>query len=180
MNKARRKEIAAIVAELEGLKDRLETIASDEREAFDNMPESLQESERGQTGMTEMHKKGDKVTYIERWNAVGDFYTRDATVYSCGKKRMVLTDDVTGEEFGREMNPTSETVVPRAAATPALIAERMRTWRNDEIARLRHCLTINGGARYEENIRRTLAALESHMPTVSTYAGRLAELKAGR
>lgn len=55
MNKARRKELAQIVAKLEELealhmeiKKELEAVRDDEQEALDNLPESLQESERGE------------------------------------------------------------------------------------------------------------------------------------
>lgn len=66
MNKERRKAINAIYAELEtldgevsaavaplvakmaALMERIEEIKSDEEEAYENMPESLQEGERGQ------------------------------------------------------------------------------------------------------------------------------------
>lgn len=55
MNKIRRKELAHIVAKLETLealrleiKEELEAVMDEEQEAFDNLPESLQESERGQ------------------------------------------------------------------------------------------------------------------------------------
>ena len=55
MNKQRRKELADILAKLEELenlrseiKERLETVRAEEEEALDNLPESLQDSERGQ------------------------------------------------------------------------------------------------------------------------------------
>lgn len=55
MNKIRRKELARIVAKLEELEALREEIQSDleivmelEQDALDNMPESLQESERGE------------------------------------------------------------------------------------------------------------------------------------
>lgn len=48
MNNNRRKAINAIIDKLESLKDELETIQDEEQEYFDNMPESLQESERGE------------------------------------------------------------------------------------------------------------------------------------
>jgi transcriptional/translational regulatory protein YebC/TACO1 len=55
MNKIRRKELANIVAKLEELdalreeiRERLSDILDDEQECLDNMPESLQESERGE------------------------------------------------------------------------------------------------------------------------------------
>jgi hypothetical protein len=54
MNNERRKAIAAVVKQLEEFPDLdelqsdLQTIRDDEQEAFDNMPESLQQGERGQ------------------------------------------------------------------------------------------------------------------------------------
>jgi ATP-dependent helicase/DNAse subunit B len=55
MNKLRRKELTRIIEKLERLealrleiKDELEAVLEEEQEAFDNLPESLQESERGQ------------------------------------------------------------------------------------------------------------------------------------
>ena len=48
MNKARRKEIEALIDELEDLKSRIESVQSDEQDYFDNMPENLQSSERGE------------------------------------------------------------------------------------------------------------------------------------
>lgn len=55
MNKARRKNLETIIAKLEAIREPMGTIwndlrevADEEQEAYDNMPESLQESERGQ------------------------------------------------------------------------------------------------------------------------------------
>ena len=48
MNKDRRDRIAKIKEALEDLRGQIEDLQSEEREAFDNMPESLQQSERGQ------------------------------------------------------------------------------------------------------------------------------------
>ena len=48
MNKARRAEIAIAVEKLEDAKGLLESILEDEREAFDNLPESLQQGDRGE------------------------------------------------------------------------------------------------------------------------------------
>lgn len=48
MNKDRRKQIDAIFSALEDLKSQIETIASEERDAFDNMPEGLQQGDKGQ------------------------------------------------------------------------------------------------------------------------------------
>jgi len=48
MNKERRNEISKIMSELEELKSRIDDVLNEEQEAFDNMPESLQSSDRGQ------------------------------------------------------------------------------------------------------------------------------------
>lgn len=48
MNKIRRNALATVVAKLDEAYDLLEEIQSDEQDAYDNMPESLQESERGE------------------------------------------------------------------------------------------------------------------------------------
>ena len=47
MNKARRNKLGEIAEKLENLCADLEAVASEERECYDNLPESLQESERG-------------------------------------------------------------------------------------------------------------------------------------
>ena len=48
MNKQRRKEIEKIANELQELMERLQDLAEQEQEAYDNLPENLQESERGE------------------------------------------------------------------------------------------------------------------------------------
>ncbi len=53
MNNARRKQIADIIGklqeiDLESLASEVRELADEEQEAFDNMPEGLQQSERGQ------------------------------------------------------------------------------------------------------------------------------------
>lgn len=47
MNKSRRRALEEIANKVEELRDRLQGILEEEQEAYDNMPESLQESERG-------------------------------------------------------------------------------------------------------------------------------------
>lgn len=54
MNKQRRKEIEKIVMELndaklklEKLRERIETVLDEEQDAFENLPEGIQDSERG-------------------------------------------------------------------------------------------------------------------------------------
>ncbi len=48
MNKQRRAELGRLDTRLEELRADLETIKDDEQSAFDQMPESLQNGERGQ------------------------------------------------------------------------------------------------------------------------------------
>ena len=48
MNKLRRKQLSEIQDKMAELRDMIEVVLSDEQEAFDNLPESLQESERGE------------------------------------------------------------------------------------------------------------------------------------
>lgn len=49
MNKVRRKNLATIIETLEAMKSSLEDVRDEEESAFDNLPESIQESERGET-----------------------------------------------------------------------------------------------------------------------------------
>lgn len=48
MNRARRKELAKVVALIEEARELLEAVIDEEQEAFDNMPEGRQQSERGE------------------------------------------------------------------------------------------------------------------------------------
>lgn len=48
MNAARRKNLKEILAKLSEVRSDLEAIASEERDAFDNLPQGLQEGDRGQ------------------------------------------------------------------------------------------------------------------------------------
>lgn len=47
MNKARRKAIEELIDQIGTLKEELDSITEEEQEAFDNLPESIQYSERG-------------------------------------------------------------------------------------------------------------------------------------
>lgn len=49
MNKQRRKWLEDTIAKLEENKSEIESIEQEEREAYDNLPESIQESERGES-----------------------------------------------------------------------------------------------------------------------------------
>lgn len=48
MNKARRKRIQEVIDKIEKIKDEIYDIQLEEEIAFDNMPEGLQSSERGE------------------------------------------------------------------------------------------------------------------------------------
>lgn len=48
MNNVRRKQLQEIQDELRGIYERLDILCEEEQEAYDNMPESLQGSERGE------------------------------------------------------------------------------------------------------------------------------------
>jgi len=48
MNKQRRKWLEDVIAKIEEAQSEVQNIAEEERESFDNMPEGLQEGERGQ------------------------------------------------------------------------------------------------------------------------------------
>ncbi|HCT2524575.1 hypothetical protein [Pseudomonas aeruginosa] len=47
MNNARRRQLQQITAQLEDIREQIETLVSEEEEARDAMPESLQASNRG-------------------------------------------------------------------------------------------------------------------------------------
>lgn len=49
MNKQQRKKLSDMLDEIAGYVSTLEEMAEEEQEKYDNMPEGLQDSERGQT-----------------------------------------------------------------------------------------------------------------------------------
>ena len=48
MNKERRKRLASVTSKLEEAKEAVEALCEEEQDAYDNLPESLQDSERGE------------------------------------------------------------------------------------------------------------------------------------
>ena len=48
MNKQRRNRLQKVIDQLEELKQEVSSICEEEQEAYDNMPEGLQDAERGQ------------------------------------------------------------------------------------------------------------------------------------
>lgn len=65
MNKQRRNEISKIVSELEILKSRLNDVLSEEQNVFDNMPENLQYSMRGEESQEAIDNIEEAVSDIE-------------------------------------------------------------------------------------------------------------------
>ncbi len=70
MNKARRKELASIVELIEEARERLKAVRDEEQEAFDNMPESLQESERGETMQEYIDTMEQALGDLDGWQSV--------------------------------------------------------------------------------------------------------------
>lgn len=58
MNNIRRKTLKTILEEIEEIKNRLEDVLSEEEEAFDNIPENLQGTER-------YEKAEEIISYLE-------------------------------------------------------------------------------------------------------------------
>jgi hypothetical protein len=65
MNSQRRKDIAAVLNELADLRSRIETIQSDEQDAYDNLPEGIRDSERGQKAEEACSRLDDAVTAFD-------------------------------------------------------------------------------------------------------------------
>lgn len=55
--------------------------------------------------MTKTFKKGQRVVHFGSWDDKGTVYFRQAIVYSCGKKQMILHCEVKGDEIGRHFDP---------------------------------------------------------------------------
>ena len=65
MNKQRRSEISKIAAELENIKSKLESVQIDEEMAFDNMPENLQNSMRGEESQEAIDCMNEAISNLE-------------------------------------------------------------------------------------------------------------------
>ena len=61
MNRQRRKRLEEAISKLEELQAEIQSIAEEERESFDNMPESLQDGERGQ----QISENADNQEYVD-------------------------------------------------------------------------------------------------------------------
>jgi len=69
MNKARRAQLANVAEEACGLSFRLEELKDEEQEYFDNMPESIQGSEKGELAESAINAMQSAIDTIE--DAVG-------------------------------------------------------------------------------------------------------------
>lgn len=65
MNKARKKEIEAIVTSLREAADRLMFVRDEEEEAFNNLPEGIQAGERGSEMEEKVSSMDDAISSIE-------------------------------------------------------------------------------------------------------------------
>jgi L-serine deaminase len=65
MNAERRKKIAEITATLEQAKAEIEMIKDEEQDYFDNMPESIQQGERGETAERAVESLGEAADDID-------------------------------------------------------------------------------------------------------------------
>lgn len=65
MNKDRRSRIADILSQLETLKDQIAELQGEEQDAFDNMPEGLQQSDRGQASESAASALSDAESSID-------------------------------------------------------------------------------------------------------------------
>lgn len=68
MSKARRKQLAEIAEQRQELRDRIEQLQEEEQEGYDNLPESLQQGERGQAMELATEQMGTALDSID--NAV--------------------------------------------------------------------------------------------------------------
>lgn len=67
MNKDRRKKIDELISTLEAVKADIESLQSDEESAFDNLPESMQQGDKGQameTAKDALQSAADEVDTI--------------------------------------------------------------------------------------------------------------------
>lgn len=65
MNKQRRKELAEVFVVLEGARDALESLKDEEQCYYDNMPESIQEGQRGEAADEAIDAMDDAITSLE-------------------------------------------------------------------------------------------------------------------
>lgn len=72
MNAERRKRVAKLLAQLATLKGEAEIIRDDEQEAYDNMPESIQNSERGEQSQSAIDSLEELMEAIDNAESLGE------------------------------------------------------------------------------------------------------------
>lgn len=72
MNKTRRQQVKEAYVQLQTVQSDLEKIRIDEQDAYDNMPENLQGSDRGQESEEAIDNLGDAICSIE--DAIDSLY----------------------------------------------------------------------------------------------------------
>lgn len=72
MNANRRKSIEKILSQIEDLKTELESLKDEEREYYDNMPESLQGGERGQDAQRYVDELDNALNSLDEAIAFGN------------------------------------------------------------------------------------------------------------
>lgn len=65
MNKNRRRQLADITERIEGIIADLEQIRDDEQDAYDNLPESIQVSERGDAMTDNVYSMDDAIETLQ-------------------------------------------------------------------------------------------------------------------
>lgn len=65
MNKDRRNQISNLISEIEMIKTRLESVLAEEEMVFDNMPENLQYSMRGEESQEAIEYMNEAVSGLE-------------------------------------------------------------------------------------------------------------------
>lgn len=65
MNNTRRKQIAKVIDALEGIREDIDSIHAEEEEAFDNMPESLEGTDRYDAMADAVSNLEDAVDLVE-------------------------------------------------------------------------------------------------------------------
>lgn len=65
MNKDRRQRLYKLCADIENIKEQLNTIKEEEADCLSRLPESFQEGEKGQTMQTKIDSMEESITSLE-------------------------------------------------------------------------------------------------------------------
>lgn len=121
MNKQRRKELANIVSamenvstpidieELEGIKSDIEMVLMDEEIAFDNMPEGLQYSMRGEASQEAQDNMNEAIDAIDEFISEYEDYEADQ-IHDLEDDENENEEDIESEIEDRLQNLISEVV----------------------------------------------------------------------